>query len=305
MDWNQSMLEYRQYIQLEKSLSVHSVQAYLRDVEKLKNYAESKHPHKLPSQLTLHDLEDFLAWLQQFGLSDTSQARILSGIKGFYKYLFIENLISDDPTELLEGPKCIRAIPDVLRLDEIDLMFNSVDLSSDHGHRDRAILETLYACGLRVSEITTLLLSNVFADEGFVKVIGKGNKERLVPIGAQALHHIDLYRQHARNKLTIVRGHEDYLFLNRFGKKLSRISIFNLVKEQSKKAGIQKDISPHTFRHSFATHLVEGGANLRAVQEMLGHESITTTEIYTHLDLHFLRETVMQFHPLNQKIASE
>ncbi len=281
-------------------MSNHSVQAYVRDVEKLQAYSETRCHGKPPEEMDLHDLEDFLAWLQQFSLTDTSQARILSGIKGFYRYMLLEQLIADDPTELLQGPKFNRPIPDVLRIDEIETILQSIDLSAEHGHRDRAILETLYACGLRVSEITDLLISNVFAEDGFVKVIGKGNKERLIPIGVQALRAIEMYKTSCRNQLSTVRGHEDYLFLNRFGKKLSRISIFNMVKAYASKAGIQKNISPHTFRHSFATHLVEGGANLRVVQELLGHESIITTEIYTHLDLHYLRETVLQFHPMNQ-----
>lgn len=272
----------------------------MRDVEKLQAYSETRCHGKPPEEMDLHDLEDFLAWLQQFSLTDTSQARILSGIKGFYRYMLLEQLIADDPTELLQGPKFNRPIPDVLRIDEIETILQSIDLSAEHGHRDRAILETLYACGLRVSEITDLLISNVFAEDGFVKVIGKGNKERLIPIGVQALRAIEMYKTSCRNQLSTVRGHEDYLFLNRFGKKLSRISIFNMVKAYASKAGIQKNISPHTFRHSFATHLVEGGANLRVVQELLGHESIITTEIYTHLDLHYLRETVLQFHPMNQ-----
>lgn len=300
VDWPQSIKDYKNYLQLEKSLSNHSVQAYVRDVEKLQAYSETRCHGKPPEQMDLHDLEDFLAWLQQFSLTDTSQARILSGIKGFYRYMLLEQLIADDPTELLQGPKFNRPIPDVLRIDEIETILQSIDLSAEHGHRDRAILETLYACGLRVSEITDLLISNVFAEDGFVKVIGKGNKERLIPIGVQALRAIEMYKTSCRNQLSPVRGHEDFLFLNRFGKKLSRISIFNMVKAYASKAGIQKNISPHTFRHSFATHLVEGGANLRVVQELLGHESIITTEIYTHLDLHYLRETVLQFHPMNQ-----
>lgn len=300
VDWPQSIKDYKNYLQLEKSLSNHSVQAYVRDVEKLQAYSETQCHGKPPAQMDLHDLEDFLAWLQQFSLTDTSQARILSGIKGFYRYMLLEQLIADDPTDLLQGPKFNRPIPDVLRIDEIETILQSIDLSAEHGHRDRAILETLYACGLRVSEITDLLISNVFAEDGFIKVIGKGNKERLIPIGVQALRAIEMYKTSCRNQLSTVRGHEDYLFLNRFGKKLSRISIFNMVKAYASKAGIQKNISPHTFRHSFATHLVEGGANLRVVQELLGHESIITTEIYTHLDLHYLRETVLQFHPMNQ-----
>lgn len=301
MDWHSGILGFKHYLQLEKSLSGHSVQAYIRDVEKLNEFSVEALNGLSPQQIKSEDIESFLAWIHQFGFSETSQARILSGIKAFYKYLLIENIVVDDPTELIEGPKWIRKIPDVLRIEEIDKILEAVDLSKDYGHRDRAILETLYACGLRVSELTELLLSNIYFEDGFIKVIGKGNKERLVPIGLQALKQIEFYKNAERNQQNIARGHEDFLFLNRFGKKLSRISIFNMVKNYTSKAGIQKEISPHTFRHSFATHLVEGGANLRAVQEMLGHESITTTEIYTHLDLHYLRETILQFHPMNRK----
>ncbi|MBK8956630.1 MAG: site-specific tyrosine recombinase XerD [Saprospiraceae bacterium] len=303
MDWQSALSGFHQYLQLEKSLSGHSIQAYLRDVEKLKQYCEENLNGLSPSLIQTGQIELFLNWIHNFGFTETSQARILSGIKAFYKYLLIENCIQDDPTELIEGPKWIRKLPDVLRVEEIDKIFAVVDLSKEFGHRDRAILETLYACGLRVSELTDLLLSNVYKEEGFVKVIGKGNKERLVPIGLQALKQIEYYTNNERNKIAIARSHQDFLFLNRFGKKLSRVSIFNIVKLNVARAGIQKDVSPHTFRHSFATHLVEGGANLRAVQEMLGHESITTTEIYTHLDLHYLRETILQFHPMNKRKA--
>jgi len=249
----------------------------------------------------MDDVEDFLSWLQQFGLEERSQARILSGIKAFYKYLLIEELIQINPTELIEGPKLKRNLPDVLHIEEIEAIFAAVDLSKDFGHRDKAILETLYSCGLRVSELVELLCSNVFEEETMIKVIGKGNKERLIPIGQKALDQIKLYKISYRNTLPVVKGFEDHLFLNRFGKKLSRTLVFQMVKENVAKAGIKKQVSPHTFRHSFATHLVEGGANLRAVQEMLGHESITTTEIYTHLDLNYLRETVLQFHPMNKR----
>ncbi len=285
---------------MEKALSPHSIDAYLDDVEKLSVFASQQANRPSPEQLELSDVEQFLNWIQQF-VGERSQARILSGIKAFYKYLLIEDVIKDSPVELIQGPKLPRKIPDVLHVDEMEQIFASLDLSQEQGHRDRAILETLYACGLRVSELCDLLLSNVYVEEAFIRVIGKGNKERLVPIGQTALEQIHLYISNYRNKLPRVRGHEDYLFLNRFGKRLSRISVFNLVKATAAKAGIQKVISPHTFRHSFATHLVEGGANLRAVQEMLGHESITTTEIYTHLDIHYLRETIAQFHPLNRK----
>ncbi len=301
MDWHSAREGFVNYLKLERSMAIHSVDAYLRDLDKLQHYAESKTPQLSPEVIQMDDVEDFLSWLQQFGLEERSQARILSGIKAFYKYLLIEELIQINPTELIEGPKLKRNLPDVLHIEEIEAIFAAVDLSKDFGHRDKAILETLYSCGLRVSELAELLCSNIFEEETMIKVIGKGNKERLIPIGQKALNQIKLYKISYRNTLPVVKGYEDYLFLNRFGKKLSRTLVFQMVKENVAKAGIKKHVSPHTFRHSFATHLVEGGANLRAVQEMLGHESITTTEIYTHLDLNYLRETVLQFHPMNRR----
>jgi len=301
MDWHAAREGFVNYLKLERSMANHSVDAYLRDLDKLQHYAESKNPMLSPEVIQMDDVEDFLSWLQQFGLEERSQARILSGIKAFYKYLLIEELIQINPTELIEGPKLKRNLPDVLHIEEIEAIFAAVDLSKDFGHRDKAILETLYSCGLRVSELVELLCSNVFEEETMIKVIGKGNKERLIPIGQKALDQIKLYKISYRNTLPVVKGFEDHLFLNRFGKKLSRTLVFQMVKENVAKAGIKKQVSPHTFRHSFATHLVEGGANLRAVQEMLGHESITTTEIYTHLDLNYLRETVLQFHPMNKR----
>lgn len=301
MDWHAAREGFVNYLKLERSMAMHSVDAYLRDLDKLQHYAESKNHMLSPEAIQMDDVEDFLSWLQQFGLEERSQARILSGIKAFYKYLLIEELIQINPTELIEGPKLKRNLPDVLHIEEIEAIFAAVDLSKDFGHRDKAILETLYSCGLRVSELVELLCSNVFEEETMIKVIGKGNKERLIPIGQKALDQIKLYKISYRNTLPVVKGFEDHLFLNRFGKKLSRTLVFQMVKENVAKAGIKKQVSPHTFRHSFATHLVEGGANLRAVQEMLGHESITTTEIYTHLDLNYLRETVLQFHPMNKR----
>ncbi|HEX5625598.1 MAG TPA: site-specific tyrosine recombinase XerD [Saprospiraceae bacterium] len=301
VDWHSAITGFKHYLTLERSMSPHSVQAYLRDVEKLQVYGEQRQPKLVPEQVSMHDLEDFLSWFQQFGLDDRTQARMLSGIRAFYKYLMIEDLVQDDPTELIEGPKLQRKIPDVLSVSEVEAILEAVDLSLEQGHRNRAILETLYSCGLRVSELTELLMSNMDEEDGFIKVVGKGNKERLVPIGEEALRQIQMYKSGFRNQLPRVKGHEDILFLNRFGKKLSRISIYEIVRENTRRAGIEKDVSPHTFRHSFATHLVEGGANLRAVQEMLGHESITTTEIYTHLDLGYLRETVLRFHPMNRR----
>lgn len=301
MDWHSSVQGFKNYLKLEKSLAANSVEAYLRDVDKLWVYSEQCNPKLNPESVKLHDIEDFLGWLQQFHLEDRTQARIITGIKAFYKYLILEDIIQDNPAELIDAPKIKQKIPDVLNIDDVERIIQAVDLSVPHGHRNKAILETLYSCGLRVSELCNLLISNVHEDSGFIKVIGKGDKERLVPIGEQALHEINLYKEHFRKQLPQVRGHEDYLFLNRFGKKISRISVFEIVKQNTAIAGIRKEVSPHTFRHSFATHLIEGGASLRAVQEMLGHESITTTEIYTHLDLHYLRETVMRYHPMNQK----
>ncbi|MBL0235631.1 MAG: tyrosine recombinase XerD [Saprospiraceae bacterium] len=301
MDWQSLIKGFKHYLKLERSMSDHSIQAYCRDANKLASFAELKLGGKGPLELSLEDLESYIQWLFEFQFDERSQARMISGIKAFYKFLLLEDVITYDPTELLEGPKLGQYIPDVLGIEEIELILQHIDLSDSKGHRDRAIIETLYACGLRVSELTELLMSHVYPELGIVKVIGKGNKERLVPIGEQALQQIHFYKIGFRNRLPIAKGHEDYLFLNRFGKKLSRISVFTRVKECVAKAGIQKIVSPHTFRHSFATHLVEGGANLRAVQEMLGHESINTTEIYTHLDNDYLRETILNFHPANRK----
>lgn len=301
MDWHSTISGFKSYLVLEKSLASNSVDAYLHDVDKLRVYAQQETISKNPGQIRLFDLEDFVSWLQKFHLEDRSQARVISGIKTFYKYLLMENLIHDNPSELLEAPKIKRKIPDVLSVDEIEQIINAVDVSLPQGHRNKAILEMLYSCGLRVSELCDLRLANLFEESGFVKVIGKGNKERIVPFGEHAIHQLHLYLENFRKQLPRVNGHEDFIFLNRFGKKISRISIFEIVKENVARAGIRKEISPHTFRHSFATHLVEGGANLRVVQEMLGHESITTTEIYTHLDINYLRETVLRFHPLNDK----
>ncbi len=297
MDWSSLRAGFSAYLRLEKSASDHTLAAYLADLDKLMHYAALKLNGKSALHMTANELEDFLCWLQQFQLGNRSQARILSGIKAFYKFLLVEDLLQDDPTERLEGPKLARKLPDTLSAEEISLILQSIDLSSDHGHRNRAMLETMYACGLRVSELCALRISDISEREQCLSVIGKGNKQRLVPIGGQALKQINYYKNHCRSRWPVARGHEDILFLNRFGKKISRVSVFEIVREACIRAGIRKEVSPHTFRHSFATHLVEGGANLRAVQEMLGHESITTTEIYTHLDLNYLRETILQFHP--------
>jgi len=287
---------------LEKSLSRHSIDAYLRDVSKLMEYTIISKIDLSPDNLTADHLTSFVYYINDLGLEPKSQARIISGIRAFYKYMIMEDIILHDPTELLESPKLKRTLPDVLSYDEIDHILSTIDMSLPHAQRNRAMLETLYACGLRVSELTTLLKSNYFPEQGYIKVLGKNNKERLVPIGDSAVKHIDLYLTTERLHLpTIVKGHEDTMFLNRRGKGLTRVMIFTLIRNFVSLAGINKTVSPHTFRHSFATHLVEGGADLRAVQEMLGHESILTTEIYTHLDRKYLMETMQKYHPLNNR----
>ncbi|MCB2376759.1 site-specific tyrosine recombinase XerD [Hymenobacter sp. BT635] len=295
--WSISIKQFEGYLQLEKSLSANTVEAYVRDIGKLRQYLEISKLPASPAQVTTRILRDFLAWLGELGMSATSQARTLSGIKAFYSYLIMEDLLTLDPTDTLEAPKVGRKLPDTLSYEEITQVLEAVDLSTNEGTRNRAILETLYSSGLRVSELTELRLSNLYADQGFVRVTGKGNKERLVPIGRDALKHIGFYISGVRCHLDIQPGHEDFVFLNRRGSKLSRIMIFNIIKDVVEKAGVPKVVSPHTFRHSFATHLIEGGADLRAVQEMLGHESITTTEIYTHLDRDYLRQIITEFHP--------
>jgi integrase/recombinase XerD len=302
MDWNSSLKGFNAYLLLEKSLSHHSIEAYIRDVGKLLEYVLIQKLDLTPEKLTSDHLTGFVYYINDLGLEPKSQARIISGIRAFYKFLIMEDIIDNDPSELLESPKLQRTLPDVLSYEEIDLIITSIDLSQPHSQRNRAMLETLYACGLRVSELITLKLSNYFPDQGFVKVLGKNNKERLVPIGDSAVKHINLYLTTERMTLpNIAKSSEDILFLNRRGKGLSRVMIFTMIKNFVALAGIQKTVSPHTFRHSFATHLVEGGADLRAVQEMLGHESILTTEIYTHVDRNYLRDTMMKYHPLSQK----
>jgi len=299
MKWDPSIKGFKSYILLERSLSPNSVDAYLSDVEKLKTFFTQEYPDKVPTGINYNELREFIFWINKLGIGERSQARIISGVKAFFRYMLLEDMIESDPTELLEGPKLSRKIPDVLSYDEIELIFAAIDLSHPQGHRNRAVLETLYASGLRVSELINLKLSNYFPEIGFVKVIGKNNKERIVPIGKEAIRFIGIYLENDRKKLNISKGFEDFVFLNRRGKNLSRVMVFYIIKEYVKIAGIQKNVSPHTFRHSFATHLVEGGADLRAVQEMLGHESITTTEIYTHLDTEYLKETILNYHPRN------
>jgi len=301
MDWQSTIKGFGGYLILERSLSGNTREAYVRDIGKLASFLRLRNLETGPEAVRPEHLSDFLHWLNEAGFSRRSQARLISGIKAFYRFLLIEDLIQSDPTELLETPRLDRDIPDVLSFEEIQAMIESVDLSRDQGHRNRAILETLYACGLRVSELVNLRLSNLYLDIGFVKVTGKGDKERLVPIGGEAVKYIGIYLQNFRNRQAVAPEHEDYLFLNRRGKKLTRVMVFLIVKDAAAAANINKTVSPHTFRHSFATHLIEGGADLRAVQEMLGHESILTTEIYTHLNTDFLRETLLTFHPRGRK----
>jgi integrase/recombinase XerD len=300
MDWSATLRGFEGFLKLEKGLSRNTIQAYLADVEKLRQYLEIKQLTFEPDQLEYNELSKFLFWIGELGLSARTQARILSGLKAFYHYLLLEDQLDKDPTALLEGPQLGRKLPEVLSVAEIDRMLDKIDLSRPEGRRNKAMLEVLYSCGLRVSELVELRLSAIFRAEGFVRIIGKGNKERLVPISRSALKEIDLYLPD-RNSQVIQAGEEDILFLNRRGKRLTRVMVFTVIKELAQAAGIGKKVSPHTFRHSFATHLVEGGADLRAVQEMLGHESIITTEIYTHLDKAYLREAILSFHPREKK----
>ena len=295
MSWESSILGFKSYLQLERSLSTNSVDAYIRDVKKLETFAKKKKISEL--NINKSDLSDFVSNISKEGISARSQSRIISGIKAFYKYLIMEDYITADPTQLLESPKIGMKLPDTLSIEEIDKLIAAIDLSTEQGERNRAMLEILYSCGLRVTELITLKLSNVSFVEGFIKVIGKGNKERLAPIGETALKYLTIYINEVRNHQDIQKGHEDIIFLGRRGKQLTRVMIFTIIKQLAEKIGLKKKISPHTFRHSFATHLIQGGADLRAVQEMLGHESITTTEIYTHLDKEYLREAIIQFHP--------
>jgi integrase/recombinase XerD len=295
MSWETSIKGFKSYLQIERSLSINSVQAYIRDVKKFANYAIPLELNEL--KINREDISEFLNTLQNDNISARSQARIISGIKAFYKYLIIEDYIKHNPTELIESPKIGLKLPDTLSLIEIDKLIADIDLSNKQGERNRAIIETLYSCGLRVSELTNLKLSNIYFNEGYIKVIGKGDKERLAPIGGKALKYLQIYINEVRNHQTIKKGQEDFVFLNNRGAGLTRVMIFLIIQKLAEKIGLKKKISPHTFRHSFATHLIEGGADLRAVQEMLGHESITTTEIYTHLDKDYLRSNIIQFHP--------
>ncbi|WP_126971471.1 site-specific tyrosine recombinase XerD [Gynurincola endophyticus] len=294
--WTTYKKGYKSFLELEKSLSENSVLAYMHDIDKLTSFLAIEHADLLPHTVNLQHLQQFLQWLGELGVSAGTQARVISGIKSFYQYCLIEKLVSIDPSLLLETPKLRRKLPEVLSVEEIEAIIGQIDLSTPEGLRNKAMLETLYSCGLRVSELIGLTINNMFLDVGFIRVIGKGDKERLIPIGQEAVKHIGFYLSY-RKQMKVIKGNDQYLFLNRRGKQLTRVMVFLILKELTAAAGVKKNISPHTFRHSFATHLIEGGADLRAVQEMLGHESITTTEIYTHIDRNFLRKTLEMYHP--------
>ncbi|MES2274685.1 MAG: site-specific tyrosine recombinase [Bacteroidota bacterium] len=297
MDWSSAIKGFKSYLKLEKSLAVNSIMAYERDMVKLYQFADLQNPKLKPETITLTDLRAFIVALNDLGLIATSQSRIISGIKTFYKYLLMEDVITTNPSELLEAPKTRRKLPDVLTIEDIDNVLGAIDLSKPEGPRNKAIIQVLFSCGLRVSELTTLKISNLYLDIDFIKVTGKGSKERLIPIGSHATQALKIWLEQVRVHLDIKKGEEDYVFLNRRGAHLTREMVFIIIKRLAAAIGLKKQISPHTFRHSFATYLIEGGADLRAVQEMLGHESITTTEIYTHLDREFLRSTIISFHP--------
>ena len=300
-NWPVYYIRFKQFLQLERSLSKNSIDAYEDDLKKLQNFSELYLSSQSPDKYTFKQLQDFIEWVAKIGFSAATQARVISGIKTFYKFLLLENDINQSPAELLETPKIARKLPVFLSVEEIDKMLGCIDRSLPEGERNYSMLETLYSCGLRVSELISLKITDLHLNENYIKVTGKGNKERLVPIGSDAIKYINIYKNEIRVHTKIQNQFEDVLFINRFGKGLSRIMIFYIIKDLAAKAEIKKNISPHTFRHSFATHLVEGGADLRAVQQMLGHESITTTEIYTHLDRDYLRSTLHQFHPAFKK----
>ena len=299
MDWQSGLSGFKSYLRLERSLSANTIDAYLHDVDKLRQFFISRSEDKDLAKISSDDLKDFLVWVNELGMLPPTQARVLSGLKAFFKYMVLDKQISMDPSALLESPKMSRKLPDTLSILEINKMIDSIDLSRAEGMRNKAMLEILYGCGLRVSELTGLKISNLYLDIDFVKILGKGNEERLVSTGSAATKSLYLFTDEVRLHIAVKPGKEDFVFLNKRGNPISRVMVFLIIKDLAKKAGINKNISPHTFRHSFATHLIEGGADLRAVQEMLGHESITTTEIYTHLDRDYLRETIIQFHPRN------
>ncbi len=301
MPWQPYIKGFIAFLKLEKSLSENTILAYIKDLDKLLQFFKTKNVSKSPLEINSEELQSFIWWCSELGMNPRTQARVISGIKAFYKYLVMEDLVTTNPTELLETPKIGRKLPEVLTKEEIDKILAAIDLSKPEGERNKAIIETLYSCGLRVSECIHLKISNLFFDMGFMKITGKGNKERLVPVGYYAIKQIKNYVDNVRIHLNIQLGNEDFVFLNRRGKKLTRVMVFTIIKELAKAAGIKKNISPHTFRHSFASHLIDGGADLRAVQDMLGHESITTTEIYTHLDRDYLRESIISYHPRERK----
>lgn len=297
MDWQTGLIGFKSYLRLERSLSANTIEAYLHDVDMLMQFFKAKSLKKEVSEISGNDLKDFLVWINELGMLPPTQARVLSGLKAFFKYLLLDNQIKIDPSALIESPKTSRKLPDTLSILEINSLIEAIDLSKAEGMRNKAMLEILYGCGLRVSELTSLKISNLFLDIDFIKILGKGDKERLVPIGSEAIKFLKIFIDEIRVHIAVKPGKEDFVFLNMRGNPISRVMVFLIIKDLAKKAGINKSISPHTFRHSFATHLIEGGADLRAVQEMLGHESITTTEIYTHLDRDYLRDTIIQFHP--------
>ncbi len=297
MNWASLHKGFKTYLRLERSLSANSISAYLQDISKLEEFFKEQGLEKAVRDIQIDDLKSFLKWVNLQGMSPHTQARTLSGLKAFFNYLLLEDLIQTDPSALLQSPKLSRKLPDTLSLPEINSLIDAIDLSKPEGMRNKAMLEMLYGCGLRVSELVTLKISNLFLDIDLIKIIGKGNKERLVPIGGEAVKYLKIWLQELRVHVAIKPGKEDFVFLNRRGSPLSRVMVFLIIKDLATQIGLKKKISPHTFRHSFATHLIEGGADLRAVQEMLGHESITTTEIYTHLDRDYLRSTILQYHP--------
>ena len=296
-NWDFHVKQFENYLKLERSLANNSIQAYVHDIQKLRQFINIRGLHVSPLEINAVLLQDFLEYINELGMTPHSQARIISGIKSFYKFFMFEELIDKDPSVLLEGPKLGRKLPDTLSYSEIEKLLTAIDLSTSEGTRNRAMLETLYSSGLRVSELVEMKLNNIYFDIGFLKVKGKGNKERLVPIGKEALKFNKIYIHEIRSHIAVKPGYEGYVFLNRRGARLSRVMVFNIIKDLAQQVGMKKSISPHTFRHSFATHLIEGGADLRAVQEMLGHESITTTEIYTHLDRDYLKQVIHDYHP--------
>lgn len=301
MQWQSTIKGFQSFLKLERSLSENSIVAYTEDVERFVQFLADKNYNLNPEQIEHVHLTEFLKWLNELERSATTQSRVISGIRAFYKYLLLENLVTKNPTELLETPKIGRSLPDVLNVEDIDQLLKAADMSTDKGHRDRTMLETMYSCGLRVSELVNLKISDLFFDTEFVRVIGKGNKQRLIPIGHEAMKFINIYKDSIRVHAPVQKGFEDFLFLNNRGKKLTTTMVFLIIKALAAKVGMKKHVSPHTFRHSFATHLVENGADLRSVQEMLGHESITTTEIYTHMDRKYLRDTIEKYHPRSVK----